>query len=216
MKLKIVTILQQERRHEKGYRQLIQSLEHFDYDYHAINPRPYRWYGDKLINTAAYVETIRDEYTHFLFLDGTDTFALAPESEIPVTFDDCILMSCEKALWPHTAEKYRGNYDPQFTWCFLNSGSYLAPIDLFLKMWNENKVDFRYDDQLWFHDRYNATPELFVLDRACFTFQSIAFQAEGEFEVIENKIFNQINQTLPIFIHGNGRTPMDWVYNLLP
>ena len=219
MKTKLITMLQKERQHEQGHRQLIRSLEHFGYDYHVIDPQPYRGFGDKLIRTAEYVRSIRDEYTHFIFLDGTDTFALAPLDFAERTFalwnTRGILVSCEKALWPWGAKKYESRYAQiDSPWKYPNSGSYFAFIDTFLDIWDRNQVGPGYDDQQWFHDRYGSEA-LIRLDFHCLIFQSIAFKAEGEFSTESGYLVNQVTGSMPIFVHGNGGTKMDWIWELL-
>jgi hypothetical protein len=53
-----------------------------------------------------------------------------------------------------------------------------------------------------------------LLDTGCMFFQSIAFPAEGEFEVNKLGLCNTITDSRPCAAHGNGRTPMEWVYKL--
>lgn len=222
MKLKTITMLQQARRTEAGYRQLVRSLEHFGYDYHAIDPRPYRGFGDKMILPGVYLESIRDEYTHFLFMDGTDTFALAPPEEVIARYrqyndEDAILMSCEKACWPapDLADQYP---EAKSEWKYVNSGLYIAPINAWLEMWHSNPAQPKCDDQLWYHRRFLSGKYNILLDTKCLSFQSIAFKHAYDFQTVnESRIYNVKTGTYPCLIHGNGGpgTPMGWVYELL-
>lgn len=227
IKLKVVTMLQRSRRNEPGFQQLIRSLEHFEYDYEALDCQ-YTWFADKMIYPAAYLETIKDEYTHFMFLDGTDTFVLGNQKEIEERYLEfwnpkAIIMSCEKACWPKA--ELSEQYPPCETeWKHLNSGSYIAPIDVWLKMWYENKTkDSYYDDQLWYHERFLSDKYPFILDNYCLIFQSIAHDQKDNtgrkwhsFRTREGRVHNFKTNTHPVAIHGNGKTPMEWVYELIP
>ena len=221
MKLKVVTLTDQPK--HPGLAQLKRSLDHFGYDYHVITPDPYIWFGTKIIETTRYVRSIAEQYTHILFVDAHDVFFVAPEREIiEKTFSRRFgWVNTEKACWPdpHRADQYPETAN-RSEWKYLNSGVYLLPIPLFLRIVDENPIDHRDDDQRWFTNVYisGQYPDL-LLDQNCRLFQSVAFRADDDFRVTaDNRVYNNKTRTAPIVIHGNGGkgTAMDWVYELIP
>jgi len=234
MKTKVVTFTSAPNNY--GHKQLIRSLEFWQVDYHVIN-EPWRGFGTKIIETAKYVETIKNEYTHFMFVDGHDTFFVRPINQNADMDMDFALISTEKGNWPlpphptlypdsptiDTPEL--GYFDKQIPWKYLNSGCYIFPIPLYLRMLSENPIEYGEDDQGWLRnifltqrDKYNLQ-----LDYECKIFQSIAFKENGEFffyKEVEQQVefLNFITKSKPMVIHNNGgnaKNPMEWIYNLI-
>lgn len=235
MKTKVVTFTNTPE--NAGHKQLIRSLNRWVVDYHVINA-PWVWFGTKIVETAAYVRTIQDEYTHFMFVDGHDTFFQLPTSSLRLSEGDdkfekaaklggwikTGLVSTEKACWPDPklAEQYP-KVETNSRWIYLNSGSYIFSIPFFLKMVEENPLTHFDDDQLWLTKIYlNGQP--FKLDTECTLFQSIAFLADDEFDVLRlshwtRVMYNRItDNSIPMVIHNNGgnaKNPMQWIYDLI-
>ena len=65
-----------------------------------------------------------------------------------------------------------------------------------------------------FMDAQESGFSVFV-DVYCHDFQSIAFQSEGDFSKHGGLLVNDRTKTKPALIHGNGRTPMGWIYDLV-
>lgn len=216
MKIKIVTVSDQP--NNPGLKQLVRSLEHFGYDYHVI-PAVWRWFGTKIIETAAYLRTLPEDYTHVLFTDAHDTFFIGG----PAEFNDKLYsqahawVSAEKACWPdpNVAERY--THTNRSEWKYVNSGQYLFPIPLFLQVVEENPIKYTDDDQRWLTSVYLSGKYDILLDANCRLFQSIAFQSADDFTVnAAGRVRNRKQLSTPIAIHGNGKTNMEWIYNLLP
>lgn len=237
MKTKVVTFTSAPNNY--GHQQLTRSLEFWQVDYHVIN-EPWRGFGTKIIETAKYVETIKGEYTHFVFVDGHDTFFVLPpkdfgfkrtdkieQAAIEMGWMDSGLVSTEKACWPDP--RLAGQYPIEETnsnWVFLNSGCYVFNIQFYLDMVARNPIDYQDDDQLYLTKIY-LSEKSFDLDRECQLFQSIAFLDNNEFSVIRlngngrggrNVLHNKITNSLPMVVHNNGgnaKNPMEWIYNLI-
>jgi hypothetical protein len=54
------------------------------------------------------------------------------------------------------------------------------------------------------------------LDYKCLIFQTLGFCPESDFVIADDRLLNKIALTKPLFIHGNGHTPMADIYNILP
>lgn len=70
-------------------------------------------------------------------------------------------------------------------------------------------------NQAWKHKRTGEN--LIKLDYNCDVFQTIAFCPESDFNIVgfEDAVYNNITDTMPTFIHGNGHTPMTEYYKLI-
>jgi len=212
MKTKVVTFTSAPNNY--GHKQLIRSLDFWQVDYHVIN-EPWRGFGTKIIETAKYVEGIKNEYKDFIFVDGHDTFFLQkPERR---HFPHCALVSCEKACWPDSSLEHNWSGVPT-RWKYPNSGSYYFPIELFMQVVAENPINPSDDDQLWLQRVILSHKYDIQLDHECDIFQSIAFLADDEYEIDISELRNKITGKWPIIIHNNGgnaKNPMEWIYNLI-
>lgn len=217
MRIKVVTFT--DKPNHPGFLQLKRSMDHFAIDYHVITGH-WKGFGTKIIETANYVRTIQDEYTHFIFVDAHDTFFLSGEFDelIPENFG---LVNAEKGDWPRPPHP---TPYPEFKseWRYLNSGVYSFPIPLYLKMVEQNPINYRDDDQGWLRNIYltKRSAEMDIrMDTNCDVFQSIAFRDFSDFEIRRGSLYNLKTKTTPVIIHNNGgnsNNPMHWIYNLLP
>ena len=176
-----------------------------------------------------------------VYADAADTFFLR-EINVPT---DRILYSTEKAYWPpnETVGGQERYTHKKSRWCYLNGGAYCGPAGLlceFYAKYGPAKYDGVANAQKMQHDAYFAALAdgfPIELDQECSEFQSIAFEADDEFRVLDfpkidkvtqwmvrggvelevnHRIGNNLTQTIPALIHGNGRTPMHHIYKLLP
>jgi hypothetical protein len=189
-------------------RQLEYSLKYWGYDYFIIQ---HEWTGflDKLRHTYYYLKSL-EGYTHFLYSDAWDTFALKGPESIPEI--EGLLISAERACYPHTekAVLYPDNTSP---FKYVNGGGFMGEISAFLKIYEGNPPKDEMNDQVWLTDiflKYLGTGEI-SLDYGCQVFQTVAFCPEDNFK----GAYNKVTDSFPIFWHGNGHTSIDWVYKLL-
>ena len=221
MKIKTITTASNEAR----CHQLKRSLNYFDYDYHIII-HPWQGFLGKLHETYTYLKHL-EGYTHFLYTDAWDTFALQPPMVMYERMPDGFMLSAERACYPHPekATLYPDNLSP---WKYVNGGGWCGEISAFLAIYEANPPKKELNDQVWLTDRYLAscTPPsplgegrgegLIKLDYTCTIFQTIAFCPESDFKTEGHEITNTFHNTRPIFFHGNGHTPMPHIYKLLP
>lgn len=192
---------------------LQKSLKKHNWDYHII-VHPWRGFGDKILKTYEYLKANPD-ITHFFYSDSYDTL-VADTMEVALSRikdKSGILMSAERACYPHPdKEKLYPKHDSPFH--FVNGGGWFCPSDVFLKAVETNPLTYETVDQVWFTDLFLNHPEYVNLDYKCEVFQTIAFCPEDNFEFtpMENKpmqrVKNTVTNSFPIFIHGNGHTPL--------
>jgi hypothetical protein len=213
--------------------ELERSLQHFDYDYHIIE-HPWTGFLSKLHETHKYLKMLATEttYTHFLYTDAWDTFALASEQALYERMPNGLMLSAERACYPHPekAPLYPPNPSP---WKYVNGGGWAGEITAFLSIYEQNPPKTELNDQVYLTDRFLAlcippSPQgegrdegerpVVKLDYDCTIFQTIAFCPETDFEVrndAQGIIKNTVTGNYPIFFHGNGHTPMPHIYKLL-
>lgn len=216
MRTKIVTVAT---RPDPGLDQLVLSLQKHGLDYQVLGQGElWRGFGTKVILLQQYLEAIKDEYTHAIFVDAYDVAFLGGIDEIERVYNetagDRILFSAELNCWPEAM--LAGQYPVcESRWRYLNSGSYMGPINSLLAMFKQDPPEFSMDDQLYFTDIYLGDPQgAIILDTGCNLFQTTAFCYGNEFDYKDGRLINNHMSTTPVIIHGNGRTPMDKVYEL--
>lgn len=200
-----------------GWLQLKRSLEHFGWKYHFIE---HQWRGlaDRLTQLANYIR--ENNITYFVFGDAYDVFVLGPPEEFEkknkfFSAPKLLYMS-EKGCYPvwDYREKYPKVHSP---WCYLNGGCFAGYSRIFLSLLENSPLDPNLNDQQWatenFLFRNNNRIEL---DYNCEVFQSIAFEHPDDFALRKGRLINLETISLPVILHGNGQTPMDKYYALLP
>jgi len=202
--------------------QLIRSLKRFDYDYH-IQLHPWAGFGSKLLATRdALPKLLSEGYTHFIYGDSYDSFILGPMSEVygKIQDWDSIIHSTEKANYPHPHKVYP-DVGISHPWKYVNGGGFFAPIELYMKTFDEMPCPATLNDQEYQVDMYLRGKS--TLEKNCEVFQTYSFIDEGtpggndgDFAYVNGRLVNMVTHTMPILIHGNGKTPMDRIYNLIP
>jgi hypothetical protein len=158
--------------------------------------------------------------TPILYADGADSFIFY-EPHIPSNY---ILYSTEKNVWPPTEELREAwaKYPDLTPWRYLNGGGYAGPAGLLAEFFEIGGLTTLGDipdgqaqgaqARAFFKAKEQGFP--ICLDYECNTFQTIGFMEPTDFEVLNVGIRNTITNTMPAVFHGNGRTPMGWVYNV--
>lgn len=214
MKVKYITTTSDIR--HPGYEELMRSLMHFGYDSVTIM-HPWMGFGDKVLKTYEYLKE-NPQVEHFVYTDAWDTFALAPMSEIieKVKDWDCLLFGAEKACYPHDdlAPKYPAC---DTDWKYLNGGNWLGASKRFIEMVERQGTVQAENDQVYFTRQIleNNVGGYIKLDYKCEVFQTIGFEHPGDFSYADGRLINNITGEKPVFAHGNGRTPMNHIYDLL-
>lgn len=171
---------------------------------------------------------IKEEYDLVIYTDAGDTYWQLPH----IPQDDLIIYSAEKACYPipELAVDYPLVNTP---WKYLNSGNFCGPTKLIIEFFekyglnvklNEPNNDQALSSIAFLKAIGNGFP--ITLDYQCHIFQSIAFGEPGELIVdswernvngikqVTSFIHNTITKEYPCVLHGNGLTPMDWIYKL--
>lgn len=212
MKIKLLTCVST--MDHPGIHKLEASLKLFNYDYLIIVDPNINWAWGGLINFYNWCKEQvlqEDGYTHFIYTDGFDTIAMSGMDEVLNKYKGGILYSAEKACFPRSDWSELHISDSR--WKYLNHGQFMAPvkewIELYESMYNPNITC----QEAAMHKHLNGYD--IKLDTDCGIFQSIAFKGDDEYSIDEGRLINNINKTNPCFVHGNGRSEMDWIYKIL-
>jgi hypothetical protein len=201
-----------------GVERLTKSAEKFGWELYVIDAQ-WKGFGTKLIETYNFLIN-NPQIERFVFVDAHDVVVLSD----PETFNSVLswynkenkmLVSCEKACWPDSslADKY-SEYGSE--WKYVNSGLYYAPKDVFIKVFERSPPEYHNDDQLWLTNMFlNQSGDDIKTDTNCMLFQSYSHIADDDFGYENNRLQNLKTLTQPIFIHGNGRTDMTLIDQLL-
>jgi len=230
MKLKLITLttdLQQ-----PGFLKFKKSLEDHGFDYHVIFqkiPEGTHVFGTQMPLVYEYLKELQaaGEYTHVIYADAWDSLILGSWDEL---INKCpyngiyFFGSAEKACFPHPelATEYPNSSSD---WKFVNGGGWFSDISFFIK-WYDEVPAVGVNDQLWLTQRFLKSyqeGDAACLDSSCSIFQTTGFEGPDDFSYAANanperygRLINQKTATLPIIIHGNGRTDMTKVWALMP
>lgn len=201
-------------------------------------------FGEQYKVIKTWVDQYKGDATHVLYTDAFDTLALAPPSEVIAKFCSMqltdifngrdktkMLISAEKAYFPDNGESHLYPESPT-VWKYVNGGGCLFEIEFFKKICNEHPFPEPMMDPYWLRDIFLAHPNEIKLDYQCEIFQCLAHSDSSEWSEVHSitkvnkydgikfieetttRIQNVATKTFPIFIHGNGRTDMQWVRNI--
>lgn len=215
--MKIKTIIAISDELNVGFLHLQKSLIKHNYDYTVlINPSiNWNWAGLEDIYKWGKTEEAK-EYTHFIYTDGFDTVALQPLSNVLIKYKqtDKMLFSTEKQCFPRV-DWIERHPKVDSEWQYLNHGQFIAPIETFLRLY-EGVFDLPITCQEYAMDLFLNGSNDIILDTNCEVFQTVAFcKPTEEFEIIDGSIVNIATGSLPSFAHGNGKTNIQWVYDLI-
>lgn len=167
-------------------------------------------------DVVSFLNQLPDCYTHALIVDGGDSVFQAKPTMVP----DHILYQGEKNCYPHPslAEKH-----PQSTteWRYLNGGCISGSVEnmrqfysLVQSKFNNTVENGQHAQQLAFFEWVDSGKKA-EIDSNCQLSQSIAFSENfQDFEIDGKVVKNKVTRTIPYILHGNGRTNMEWIYNL--
>lgn len=163
-------------------------------------------------------------YEKVIYADAADSYFV----RYFVPPDGKIVWSTEKAYYPEYSE---GNFKDKYTdkksqWCYLNGGGWCGPTDMLIDYFEKlGLLDYIGDinGQHEWHKALFEAKDLGIpidLDQKCEYFQTTGFEHDGDFSIVvgagDSKpvIHNNETDAFPCLFHGNGRTPMDWIYKL--
>lgn len=198
-----------------GLDHLIHSSQKQGWDIEILMTEQWLGFGTKLISVYDYLLKNKD-VKEFIFVDAYDVIALGTPKEFEEKIQDRskMLIGVEKGCWPQSdlADQYP---KVDTDWKYINSGAYYSPSKLFIEMFDGNTPQYIDDDQLWLTNEFLNNPTNKVLDYGCDIFQSYSFIADDDFEYDYQRVHNLKTYSTPIFLHGNGKTNMDKIIELL-
>lgn len=203
---------------EYGFEMLKKSTGKFNWPFVTMRTE-WKGFGTKLITTYQFLksESAKD-ITHFFFCDAYDVVVLSTMEEALSKVGDKskMLVGAERGLWPPDMQVYDArfeHFDHGFN--YINSGLYFAPKELFIEYFEQNIPEYSTDDQKWLTETYlNQKSDNIILDNNCEVFQNYSFVREDDYQ-FGSRLGNIKTATLPVFVHGNGKTDLTRVYELI-
>lgn len=202
-----------------GLHKLVQSLDKQQFHYIVLNTE-WKGFGTKLLTVRDYL-LANPDITHFFFADAYDVVCLGSMEEAlskleKISGNDKMIVSAERGCWPNP--DYERFYPNIFEhgYNYLNSGLYYSPTQIFLNLFEKEPPVYNSDDQLWLTEKFlfDENSDI-VLDNNCEVFQSYSFIEDGDYEYSEDGVFNAKTGTWPILVHGNGRSDLTKIYELI-
>jgi hypothetical protein len=193
---------------------LMVSADRFGWNLEIIVTE-WKGFGTKLIETYNHLKK-NPQITEFIFVDAYDVIALSTPKEVIEKIKDRtkMLISVEKNCWPkpELASQYPKT---DSEWKYINSGSYYSPSKLFIDMVEANPPLYIDDDQLYFSLEWLKNQSIALLDYDCEVFQAYSFIADDDFGYENKRLQNLKTKSQPVLIHGNGKTCVDKVLELI-
>jgi hypothetical protein len=204
---------------EYGYEMLKKSVDKFNWPFYCLKTE-WKGFGTKLITTYQFLKSDEaNDITHFFFCDAYDVVVLGTMDEAISKIEDKskIVVGAERGLWPPDLQVHDSkfeHFDHGFN--YVNSGLYFAPKEVFIGYFEVNKPEYSTDDQKWLTETYlNQKNDNIVLDNNCNVFQNYSFLKDNDYDYGFTRLINKNTDTQPVFVHGNGRTDLTKVYELI-
>lgn len=193
-----------------GLQMLRKSLDKYNWPYEVISSE-YQAYGSKMVNAYKYAKSCNE--THLFIVDAYDVVVFdTMDKAIERMPKGKIVFNAEKSCWPYSewVSRYPECNTP---YRFLNGGCAFVEVQEFIRMFEENPIAHGDNDQVNLAEIYLSGKYDFVLDTNCEVFQTYCHVEQDEFG---QYMHNLKTGTEPIFIHGNGGTNMQPVYDFIP
>jgi len=213
MKLKVLTT--SDKTDHPGWHKLESSLKKFGYDYeHILHPFSF---GHQLPVIRSWCDNHSGDYTHILYTDCFDTIAFGNSEEVinkwlNYPLQGRMLISAEKACYPHP-ERAKDYPECPTPWKFVNGGGWMVEIEYFKHLCHKENLNSDSHDQVWLMDAYLNNKADIRIDVYCKIFQTIAFSHQWEWEKVNGRFKNVGTGEFPVFMHGNGHTDMQFLYD---
>lgn len=198
-----------------GLKRFCRTMEKFGWDFDLSVAS---WPGESSMWDMFWssLQTYREKgYTHALRLDAWDTICYGPPTELPAAMaayeHPSLLISAELACWP--GDHRKSEYPPLATpWRYAHSP---VTVDLGKELSQQvfkNKHTDYGADQKHFGDLVLDHVPGVAIDTKCRVVQAIGHCHPWEncFEIIAGRVKNKLTGTYPLFVHGNGRTSLEW------
>lgn len=209
--MKLITVASHLER--EGLDNLVMSAQKFGWDVDVILTK-WRGFGTKLIEVYNYFKENPD-VKELVFVDAYDVIMLSTPQEVQGKIKNRkkMFVSVEKVCWP---EPVLSLLYPKTKseWKYINSGTYYAPRDVFMKLFDKFPPKHDQDDQLWLTNIFLSSPNSFVLDYDCEVFQCHSFVKEDDYEYKDGRVHNLKTGSKPVAIHFNGKSDNTKVLNL--
>lgn len=183
-----------------------------------------QWQGNGMKQVAALhvAQMFLGKYKFILALDAYDVFCLAPEDEIIwkfMSFQHPMVIAGEINCWP---DKDRTKDYPaprcQTPYKHLNGGAYMAQTEYLawkLKEWGVSP-DFRApSDQRFLTDQYLKDHRSMKIDEECVLFQTMCRADLKKLVFSGRRLVNLETETVPCFLHGNGKAKMEPFWDVI-
>jgi len=201
-----------------GVERLTKSAEKFGWELYIVDAQ-WKGFGTKLIETYSFLIN-NPQIESFVFVDAHDVVVLGTPEEFNSNLElhtspSSIVVSCEKACWPvaELAEAYPSRDVGE--WKYINSGLYYSNRNSFINLFESRPPIYEDDDQEWFTRSYLRNDYHIIRDFNCILFQSYSHISDDDFDYRDGRLINLKTNTAPVFIHGNGRTDMTLIDQLL-
>ena len=189
-----------------GQLKLTESLRRHGWEYVEII-EPFRGLGYKISELYKYLK--HSDLDCFLMMDAFDVYCVGGPEEFTLQTSE-VIISAEKHCYPHPDKAH--HFVSESRWKYPNSGQIYGNTKYFLDLVERYPYPDAENDQIWYTDQ--CILGNVEMDTECLAFQSIAFEQEDDFTLENGRVKNNITETMPIFIHGNGKTDMSKFYAL--
>lgn len=213
MKCKLITTVSDP--NHPGWLMLKKSLDKFGWDYEICGTE-YHAFGSKMVNAYNYAK--QTDCTHLFIVDAYDVFVLGTMEEAlsKIIDKDVILFNAEKNSWPY--EQWALLYPKsQFSFKYLNGGIAFVEVQRFIKMFEDSPIGHEDNDQVLLAKTFLTRAGMYDmrLDTGCHVFQTLCGTNWEDFKFQSCWIVNKETGTTPVLVHGNGRAPLDKIYELI-
>jgi hypothetical protein len=210
MKTAVITCGYYDKDYEEKLARLKYSCDVFGIDlkvYREIG-KAFNFFDAKIEKLGVFIDSLKNDYTHVLYTDASDSFFLAPLLEIEEKylhyFNDEVVVSGEKGC--HPFPEYMEHFTSPSPWKYMNPGNFIGPIPKVLDIISKLKTykDMRTNDQGPWMEAYVQKRIQIKIDTECMLFQTMSDIKWLDYETYYAGIKNIITANSPCILHFNG------------
>ena len=211
MKLLVFTAGFYDRDYDAKLERLLKTCKKFEIPLEVYGRgQTFSFYDSKIDKLGVFLNNHKNDFTHALYTDASDSFFLRGLKEIIFKYEKMgspkLLVAAEKQChpFPELSESFP---EPLMHYRFFNPGNFLGEIPYLLEVIGRLKTynQLKTDDQGHWMKAYVSRAIDLTIDYFCSIFQTMSdCEFDREFRYVGKLLLNTVTGSYPSIVHFNG------------